>query len=240
MSDDSYNPYPWGPHGARQDGPGPPVHPADAQNPSTFTPPPPFQPVMPPTAPSYPSGPLMPAGNVLPYFASSAKGDFLLNAIFVGFFWEVWVCLYPLSALAGLFTLVYTMPFLRSVLPPSPIIGPGLYAVVLGIIAAAVALWTASRLEHRLARSLLYRIPRHLVRLLMLGWAAAVAIQKGQGLPYNPSPAAIMPLLKEDHTALGTVIGVMVASHFVLWNWTWARDFWHRRLVGARLRPFGI
>ncbi len=25
MSDDSFNPYPWGPHGARQDGPGPPA-----------------------------------------------------------------------------------------------------------------------------------------------------------------------------------------------------------------------
>src|SRR5580700_7487633 len=135
MSDDSYNPYPWGPHGGRQDQPGPPLHPADAQNPSTFTPAEPFQPIMPSSSAPMPSGPLMPARDALPSLANSAKRDFVLNLIFVGVLWEVWVCLYPLSALAGLFTLIYAMPFLRGVLPPSPIIGQGLYAVVLGFVA---------------------------------------------------------------------------------------------------------
>jgi hypothetical protein len=236
MSDEPYNHYPWGPHGGRQEQPGPPVHPGDAQTPYNPVPVEPYHPISSPTTPYYPSGPSMPAGDVLPILAGSGKGDFVLNLIFVGILWEVWICLYPLSALAGLVTLLYSMPFLRSVLPTSPIIGPGLYAVVLGFVLAAIALWTASRLEHRLARSLFYRLPRHLVRLVLLGWATALAIQKYHGLPYNPMPEAIAPLLK-DHTNLGIVIGVMVAAHFILWNWKGAREFWHRRLVGARLAP---
>jgi hypothetical protein len=39
----------------------------------------------------------------------------------------------------------------------------------------------------------------------------------------------------KDHTNLSIVIGVMVAAHFILWNWKWARAFWHRRLASARL-----
>ena len=238
MSDDSFNPYPWGPHGARQDGPGPPVHPADAQNPSTFTPPPPFQPVTPPAAATPLGGPFTAPSGGLP-LAWPARGDFLLNLIFVGIFWEVWVCLYPLSALAGLFTLFYSLPFLRPLLPVSPILGPGLYSVALAIVLGVAVLWTASRLEHRLARSPFYRVPRHLLRLLMTGWAVALMIQKAQGLPYDVRPAAVLPLLK-DSTHLGIVIGAVVACHFILWNWRWPREFWHRRLVGARLRPFAI
>ncbi len=73
----------------------------------------------------------------------------------------------------------------------------------------------------------------------MIGWAVALMIQKAQGLPYDVAPAAVLPLLN-DRTHLGIVIGAMVASHFILWNWDWPREFWHRRLVGARLRPLGI
>jgi hypothetical protein len=31
----------------------------------------------------------------------------------------------------------------------------------------------------------------------------------------------------------------MIASHFILWNWKWAREFWHHRLVAAQLRKRG-
>jgi hypothetical protein len=161
-------------------------------------------------------------------------GDLLLNLIFVSIFWEVWICLYPLSALAGLLTLTNAMPFLRGVLPPSPVIGPGLYAVVLGIAAALIVLWNVSRLEHRLARSNVYRIPRHLARIPMLGIATVVAIEKWRGLPYNPTPAAIRWILRTPAN-LAIVIGVMIGAHF-MWNWRSAREFWHRRLEGARLR----
>ncbi len=198
--------------------------------------PPPFQPV-PPPAPTDPvsTGSAFPTSNTFPVSPGSRRGDFVLNLIFVGFLWHIWICLYPLSALAGLFTLVYALPFLRSVLPESSIIGPGLYAVVLGCGAALVALWSASRLEEVLARYSVYRIVRHVVRIPLLGMAAVVGIEKAQGLPYDPTLTGITAILRAP-VNLAIVIGFMIAWHFILWNWNGARAFWHRRLAGARLR----
>jgi hypothetical protein len=217
----------------------PPLHPADLQR-LQWTPvpeSPPFEPSMPQPSP-LPTGTPMPAGDVLPFLRNQARGDFLLNVIFVGILWEVWICLYPLSALAGLLTLTNGMPFLRSVLPASPIIGPGLYAVVLGILAALVVLWNVSRLEHKLARYGAYRILRHLVRIPLLGIATVVAIEEAQGFPYDPTPAGINRILKTPAN-LAIVVGAMVAAHFILWNWKAARAFWHRRLESAQLRTRG-
>ena len=206
-----------------------------------WNPPPsdPFQPVPNPLhATPMPTGPGMPLGDALSFLGRSAAGDFGLNLAFVGFLWGVWVCLYPAAALAGLFTLLYAMPFLRSVLPPSPIIGPGLYAVVLGFVAAAVVLWNVSRFEHILARTGFYRIARHLVRLPLLGLATVVAIEEAHGMRYNLTLPAIERVLKSPQN-LGIVLAAMVASHFILWNWKWGREFWHRRLMGAQLRKRG-
>jgi hypothetical protein len=73
----------------------------------------------------------------------------------------------------------------------------------------------------------------------MIGWGVALAIQKFMDLPYDVRPAAVLPLLKH-HTHLAIVVGAVIASHFILWNWDWPREFWHRRMVGARLRPSDI
>ncbi len=130
-------------------------------------------------------------------------------------------------------------PLLRSLLPLSPFVGPYLYSVAAATVLGAIVLWTASRFEHRLARSNFYRIPRHILRLGMIGWAVALAIQKSLGLSYDVRPSALLPLL-QNHTNLAIVIGAVIASHFILWNWSWPREFWHQRMVGARLRPSGI
>jgi hypothetical protein len=220
------------------------AHPADQQRrPETGwhvpDPSPPFQPTPFQPAPSstipVPVGPGMPARDVLPFIGRSAGGDFLLNLIFVGVLWEVWICLYPLSAIAGLLTLLYGMPFLRGVVPASSIIAPGLYAVGLAFIAAAVVLWNVSRLEHVLARTGLYRVLRHLVRLPLVGLATVVALESAQGLPYDPTMQGVRRVLNTPAN-LVIVVGVMIASHFILWNWKWARGFWHHRLVAAQLR----
>ncbi len=217
------------------------AHPADQQRrpeagwhvPDTSTPlPTPSSPI------PVPVGPGMPAGGALPFSRNLAGGDFLLNLVFVGILWEVWVCLYPLSAVAGLLTLLYGMPFLRGVVPESPIIAPGLYAVGLAFVAAAVVLWNLSRLEHLLARSDLYRILRHLVRLPLLGLATVIALESAEGLPYDPTMPGVKRILSTP-TNLVIVVGVMIASHFILWNWKWAREFWHRRLAAAQLRKRG-
>ena len=164
----------------------PPLHPADLQRlqwgsqalPDTT-------PILPSAAAGLPSataGPGMPIADVLPFLGKQARGDFGLNLVFVGVLWEVWICLYPLSALAGLLTLTNGMPLLRSLLPDSPIIGPGLYAVVLGSVAALIVLWNVSRLEHTLARHRAYRVLRHVMRIPLLGLATVVAIEEYHGL----------------------------------------------------------
>jgi hypothetical protein len=215
----------------------PPLHPADLQR-LQWGPQPQQDnsPILPtPISAPMPTGGGMPIGDVLPFLHKQARGDLGLNVLFVGVLWEVWICLYPLSALAGLLTLTNGMPLLRSLLPDSPIIGPGLYAVVLGSIAALVVLWNVSRLEHTLARNTAYRVLRHVVRIPLLGLAAVVAIEEYQGFPYDPSPAAITRIL-QNPVNLALVVAAMIAAHFTLWNWKKAREFWHRRLEGANLR----
>jgi hypothetical protein len=184
-------------------------------------------------APQVPWGRGMAPSAVLPFLRSSASGDFLLNLIFVGILWELWICLYPIPAFAGLLTLLWSMPVLRSVLPVAPVIGPGLYAVIGGFVLAMIVLWTLSRWEHRLATYAWYRVPRHIVRLVLLGFAAALLLQKYMGLPYNPSQVGVVFRNPEN---IAIVAGAVVVAHFALWNWTWGRNFWHRRLEGARLR----
>jgi len=180
-------------------------------------------------------GGAMPVGDGIALGGRSLGGDFLLNAILIGFLWEVWICLYPISAFAGLEALLWSMPFLRGVMPTSSFFAPGLYAVAGAFVIAAIVLWNASRFEHVLARHIWYRIPRHIVRLALLGVAATLAIQKYQRMPYNPLPAGLM-LALSNPVNLAIVGATVIASHFILWNWTWARNFWHSRLEGARLR----
>lgn len=240
MSDDSYNPYPWGPHGARQDGPGPPVHPAEAQNPP--------HPVEFPTAPPQPQRPVgsapfgdsngMPVSMVPSFLKDVLAGSFIINVAFVGILWQVWVCLYPLSALAGGVTFAVATPVLRALLPRTTVIAPGLFPIAGGIIAALVAGWNVCRLEEVLAKSYFYRVLRHLVRLPLLGMATATILQKAQLRPYDPSLGGIAQVLRTPSN-LGIVVGVMIASHFILWNWKWGREFWHRRLASAQLRRRG-
>ncbi|MGA2189351.1 MAG: hypothetical protein ABSH33_12535 [Steroidobacteraceae bacterium] len=221
-----------------------PLHPADAQRtPEAGWQTPvntPFVPtLMPPASmppPSYiPNSQRLPAAELPGVIARGIKGDFLLNVIFVGVLWEVWVCLYPLAALAGLYTFVLALPFLRRALPDSPIIGPGLYAVILAPVAALIVLWSVSRLEHVFARNLLFRVIRHGVRLLLLAALTLLVIQKTQGHPYDPSLAEAYRILGSPQN-LTIVVAVVIGSHFALWNWRFAREFWHRRLESARLR----
>jgi hypothetical protein len=216
-----------------------PLHPADAQR----TPEAGWQtPVNTPLAPaSMPPAPYIPNHQRLPVVelpgvvARGIRKDFLLNVVFVGVLWEVWVCLYPLAALAGLYTFVLALPFLRRVLPVSPIIGPGLYAVILAPLVALSVLWIVSRLEHVFARNILFRGLRHGVRLALLAALTLVLIQKTQGHPYDPSLAEAHRILSSPQNLI-IVLAVAIGSHFALWNWRSAREFWHRRLESARLR----
>ena len=221
---------------------GPPMHPADAQRLDWSENP--YRPVssssQPQPAGSVPFGSAngMPLSMVIPFLRDVAAGSFIVNVIFVAMLWRVWVCLYPLSALTGAFTFQVATPLLRRVLPPSTVIAPGLFPVAGGIIAALVALWNVSRLEEVLAHNAFYRLGRHLVRLPLLGMATAMVLQRAERRPYDPTLSGVARVLRTP-TNLEIVVGVMIASHFILWNWSWGREFWHRRLASAQLRRRG-
>ncbi|HUB94687.1 MAG TPA: hypothetical protein VL993_02150 [Stellaceae bacterium] len=228
MSSNPNDPYPWtGPFS--QSGMTTPLHPSEAQKaylplfvPPESTPMTSAKPVNP--GPVF-GGVVMPAGQTL---AGALGVDLLPNLVFVGVLWEVWVCLYPVAALAGFLTFAVVWPLLGAALSE-------LGAAIIAVAAAAVVLWTMSRREHVWARSRLYRIPRHIIRLPLLGLATVALIELWLGLPYRMTPAAIRAILSVPAN-LALVAAIMVASHFILWNWTWGREFWHRRLVTTRLR----
>jgi hypothetical protein len=208
---------------------GAPMHPADAQrldwaqpgsnerwNTPVNTP---YQPQPVGSAPfGDPNG--MPVSMVPSFLKDVLAGSFIINVIFVGILWQVWVCLYPLSALAGGVTFAVATPVLRTLLPPTTVIAPGLFPVAGGIIAALVAGWNVCRLEEILAKSGLYRLLRHLVRLPLLGMSTAMALQKAELVPYDPSLSGIARVLRTPMN-LEIVVGVMIASHFIVWNWRW-------------------
>ena len=229
--------------------PGAPMHPAEeqrlrdnplAQNERWYVPVPDASIPMRPVA-SVPFGDPhgMPPAMVPSFIKDVLSGSWIINVIFVGLLWQVWVCLYPFSALAAGFTFAVVTPILRGVLPPTTVILPGLLPVIGGVIAGLVAGWNTCRFEEVLEKNALYRVVRHLVRLPVIGMSTAMALQKAEGFPYDPSPGGIAQVL-EVQMNLAIVLGVMIASHFILWHWKWGREFWHHRLSAACLRKRGI
>jgi hypothetical protein len=181
----------------------------------------------------------MPPAMVGSFLKDVLSGSWIINVIFVGVLWQVWVCLYPFSVLAAGFTFALVTPLLRVVLPETTEVLPGLLPVIGGVIAGLVAGWSACRFEEVLERYALYRAVRHCVRLPVIGMSTTMAIQKYQGFPYDPSLTGAARIL-EIPANLAAVLGVMIASHFLLWHWNWGREFWHRRLSAACLRRRGI
>src|SRR4029077_4970019 len=100
---------PWGPHGPINYGPPTAMPNPTAQMPLQG----PCAPIgMPPPVVSYSSdysssGSWAVPGQGAPIPARSLGGDFVLNVLFVGVLWEVWVLLYPLAAAIGWFGLLY-------------------------------------------------------------------------------------------------------------------------------------
>lgn len=180
-------------------------------------------------------GPGLSLGQAALAVCRSLGGLFPVNVIALGVLWPVWVCLYPLAAVTGAFTFYYAYPFLLRFVPRSVLAGENLPVLVVGFAAAAVVLWNVSRFEHVLAANQGFRLARHVVRLPLFGLLAILAIERYHGVRYNLSWPLVSRVLSIPQY-LAIVIGTMVAAHFILWNWAWAREFWHRRLMIARLR----
>ena len=161
-----------------------------------------------------------------------------MNLAVVGILWVLWVCLYPLAALAGAFTFYYAVPFLLRLVPRPLLAGFGVSLMVVGLAAAAVVLWIVSRLEHVLAGNRVYRLARHFVRLPLVGLAVILLIERTHGIRYTVALHVVSRILSIPQY-FAMVIGSMVVAHFALWNWQWGREFWHERLRGAQLRKRG-
>jgi hypothetical protein len=156
-----------------------------------------------------------------------------LGMLFVGpVFWPIFYPMPVLAALAaalGSGLLVYHF-----------VVAGSAFALLyfIPLVVALVVLVGASRLDHRLGRSLIYSIPRHLIRLALLGivvwhFAGASRLRYPAGVP-------IVDVLRRSATdpiRLGVTAVAILAFHVLLVHFPSLRTTWHEGLEGIGLRP---
>ena len=158
--------------------------------------------------------------------------------------WMFWICLYPLTAAAGVFTGVLTWSLLSRVLTASD---EASVAQLGGVIAGYATAIIVSRVEYKLAQNIGLRMARHAVRLLLFGalaipWFQAVIKNTKLGGSSTRYIFAVLshPQFMVSQLAnaqnLGIVLAVMVGMHFLLWKAERLRTFWHRRLFWLGLK----
>jgi hypothetical protein len=216
---------PWGPHGREAP-------------PNTVTPnPTPADPV--PTLGQ-------PADAPLPTGGGGALSIIIINFI-VAFFivailWIPMVCLYPLTGTATIATWLVTKPILTGVLPAEAGDVPAALAYLIAAVVAGVMI----RVESRLAQSMGYRLPRHVVRMVLLAIWSIPIIQLTMGAEAPTSstayifavvtqPGAMLQFLMSPLN-FGIWVAVVVGLHFLIWKAEGVRRFWHRRLVWIGLK----
>jgi hypothetical protein len=158
--------------------------------------------------------------------------------------WMFWVCLYPLTAAASVFTGFVTWSLLSRVLTASDEVS---VAQLGGVIAGFAAAVIVSRVEYKLAQNAGLRWGRHVVRLILFGALSIPWIQAMMGdarvggstiryiLAVLGQPRILLAQLTDTKT-LGIMVAVMVATHFLLWKAEGLRSFWHRRLFWLGLK----
>ncbi len=166
----------------------------------------------------------------------------ILSLVLVFFLWIPMVCLYPLTAAAGLVVGFGAFPLLVRVLPPDGRDVATLAAVILGVIVAYVV----NRRESRLAEHQSFRLVRHVVRLALLSVWAIPIIQLTSGATAPSTSTRYILATISNPRALTSFLGrpqnlaiwlvVIVALHFLLWQAEGVRRWWHRRLRFIGLR----
>jgi hypothetical protein len=152
------------------------------------------------------------------------------------------VCLYPITAAAGIAATLATRSIFTSVLPADA----GDVPFALGIVVGAVVIGIVFRLEVRLAGSTGYRVVRHVVRMILLAiWAIPIIqLTLGAAAPTTSTayiffvisnPSGMVQFLANP-LMLGIWIAVVVGLHFLIWKADGVRRFWHRRLVWIGLK----
>lgn len=218
--------YPFGPHG-------PQTRPYDpVPNPTPSTPPMQIGGGAWSPAQSYGGGSVAaPGGDGRGFFADIIF-SFVLVVVLL---WMPFACLYPLTVLSGLLSGFFAAGLLGGKLG-----WDGQTAAGTGILIGAVVIWTLIRVEYRMSQVALYRVVRHVARMLLLSLLAVPMILMAQGagqwmsefrfVVYTLSSRVVLQQFFRNPVDLGIWAAVMVGLHFLIWNSTRARNFWHRRL----------
>jgi hypothetical protein len=232
--------FPYGPHGPQTpmfDGVKPattPSVPPPEVNIPTFKPPPP---------PPLHFGSYAPTAGGYGYAGPGTIGRgtrFVVSAIIVGVFWQFFICLYPMPALAAGFAAVFFAGFLvRSVLPLVSPLNVMLVQIV-GYAAAIAALYVTMRLEQQLSRHIWYRIPRNVVRLIMFAILGINAAENNNGIPlFSGTNPALIPrnianiLTTPDYLIF--VFAFVAVMQLIIWKAEPFRVLWHTCLQGLGL-----
>ena len=165
---------------------------------------------------------------------------FVVRAIIVGLFWQFFICLYPMPALAAGFAAVFSAGFLvRSALP---LVSPQnvMLVQIVGYAAAIAALYVAMRLEQKVARHVWYRIPRGAVRLIMFAILGINAAENNTGIPlFSGTNPALIPRnianILQTPDYLMFVFAFVAVMQLILWKADQFRVFWHSCLEGLGL-----
>jgi hypothetical protein len=147
----------------------------------------------------------------------------------------VWFCLYPLSAAATLGAWFGAAWFMVHAFRHNVLVDAAALRFVVPALATLVVLVGSTRLDQRLGRYTLYRVPRHFVRLCCFGGVAGFLYVAWTQRPLLDNPQQIFRAL--GHPAAATfVLFVMIVTHFLLWRGRSAHGTWHRRLKPPRQR----
>lgn len=192
-----------------------------------------------PTAPAAPSGGWSSGGGSSTLSGGSAATGgglgCLLVPVLIILSLQFWALLYPLSGLASIGTAIGVCLLVHGGIPRTPQ-DLSTNAITIGLVAGLVVLVVTSRLEQRLGRHAAYRVPRHLVRLVLFGLAANLMLVNGTGSIFTRSGFVHLwrPFATPTQTAV--VLGAVVGMHFLLWTDNMVRETWHGMLEAIRLR----
>jgi hypothetical protein len=203
-----------------------------------------------PTA-AQPVGPFGQAGdgNAFPTAGPGGGGanpflSFTVSILMVPLVWMFWICLYPLTATAAVFTGMLTGTLLSRVLTAADEVS---VAQLGGVAAGFVVAIIVSRVEYKLAQVKVFRWTRHVLRLILFGllalpWIQAIIFDAkvgGSTTRYIYSvlthPQFLVSQLANP-VNLATVAAVMIGMHLLLWKAERLRAFWHRRLSWLGLK----
>lgn len=180
-------------------------------------------------------------------YAGGSGGPFLSIAaslLMAPLVWMFWICLYPLTAAAAIFTGIMAETLLSRALTASDEASVAQFGGVIAGFAVAVI---ASRVEYKLAQNMGLRLGRHMVRLLLFGALALPWIQAmigdakvgGSSTRYIfaalSNPRFLVSQLMNPRN-LAIVVTVMAGMHFLLWKANRLQAFWHRRLFWLGLK----